>query len=81
MSIKSLVCISEEVRETWFTADSGATVDVDRALFSNSRKEFSSIAMVRASSAVAGLLFLSSQRSVESLNPSMKLVRTICSMR
>ena len=57
MSIKSLVCNSEEVCETLFTADSGTTVDVDWAPFSNSRKEFSSNAMVRASSGVAGLLF------------------------
>ena len=81
VSIKSLVCNSEEVRETRFTAGSGATVDVEGAPFSNSRKEFSSIAMVRASSAAAGLLFLSCQWRVESFNPSMKLVRTICSMR
>ena len=49
--------------------------------FSISRKEFNSKSRARASSAVAGSDFLSSHRSVESLRPSIKLVRTICSTK
>ena len=56
-----------------------ATLPVDGAFFSISRKYFISMARVRASSAVAGLDFLRSHRSVKSLRHKMKLVSTICS--
>ena len=81
MSNQSFNCNLEEVRETRFTADSVATVDVDWAPLSNSREEFSCIAMLRASSAAVVLHILSSQWNVESLNPLVKLLRTICSRR
>ena len=77
-SIHSLVEGSRASREIAVTLVS-ATLLVDGALFSISRKEFNSRA--RASSAVAGLDFLSSPRSVETLRPSMKLVSKICSTK
>ena len=79
-SIHSLVGGSGVSREIAFTLVS-AILLVDGAPVSISRKEFNSMARARASSAVAGLDFLSSHRSVASLRPSMKLVRTICSTK
>ena len=79
-SIRSLVEGSGVSREIAFTVVSGIS-RVNGVPFSISRKEFSSMARARTSSAVAGLDFLSSHRSVASLRPSMKLVRTICSTK
>ena len=77
-SIRSLVGGSGVPREIAITQVSTILL-VDGAPFSISRKEINSMARARASSAVAGLDFLSSHQSVASLRPSMKLVRTICS--
>ena len=79
-SIHSLVGGSGVSREIAFTLAS-AILLADGAPFSISRKEFNSVARARATSAVAGLDFLSSHRSFASLRSSMKLVRTICSTK
>ena len=79
-SIHSLAGGSGVSREIAFTLVSAIWL-VDGTLFSISREEFNSMTRARASSAVAGLDFLSSHRSVASLRPSLKLVSTICSTK
>ena len=79
-SIHSLVDGSGASLEIAFTLVS-AILFVDGAPLSISRKEFNSMAMATASSTEAVLDFLSSHRSVASLRPSMKLVRTFYSTK